>query len=244
VTGPVALTHELDPRISNTSRAEAFSDGVFAIVITLLVLDLHPPKTQPGHLAQALLAQWPTYLAYVTSYLYVGVIWLNHKAAFMHVLAMDRGLHWLNLAVLATAALVPFPTSVIAEAMQFGDPTDERAAVGLYAFVGTLMCLSWLGFFHYLGRHPELLEEHVAGGFFQLERRRASIGVVLYALAGVLGVLLSPWFASGIFLALPIFYGVTSHGLFGLEDLTRGRARGRPAGSAGSRAGHSDDEDA
>lgn len=228
----MAPTHAPNPRISDTRRAEAFSDAVFAIVITLLVLDLQPPATRPGQLAQALLEQWPTYLAYVTSYLYVGVVWLNHKAAFMHIHSMSVGLHWMNLAVLATAALLPFPTAVIAEGMQLGDLADQRTAVVLYASVGTLLCLSWLGLFHYLARHPELVEERLGGGFFRGERRRAAAGLVLYALAGALGVLVSPWLASGIFLGLPIFFGLTSHGLFMLQDLTHGRGRARRGGRA------------
>lgn len=65
-------------RLSDTSRVEAFSDAVFAIVITLLVLDLRPPAVAPGQLLAGLLAQWPMYLAFVTSFLYIGVVWLNH----------------------------------------------------------------------------------------------------------------------------------------------------------------------
>ncbi|MET1087178.1 MAG: TMEM175 family protein, partial [Arthrobacter sp.] len=65
---------------SDTSRAEAFSDAVIAIVITLLVLELTPPETEPGGLLAGLLGQWPTYLAYAASYIYLAVIWLNHKA--------------------------------------------------------------------------------------------------------------------------------------------------------------------
>ncbi len=67
---------------SDTGRAEAFSDAILAIVITLLVLDLRVPDMKPGHLLSGLLAQWPGYVAYVASYLYVAVVWLNHKAAF------------------------------------------------------------------------------------------------------------------------------------------------------------------
>lgn len=72
---------------TDTTRAEAFSDGVFAIIITLLVLDVGVPEHEPGGLLEGLLAQWPTYLAYVTSYLYVGVVWLNHKATFRRIQA-------------------------------------------------------------------------------------------------------------------------------------------------------------
>jgi uncharacterized membrane protein len=81
-------------RLSDTARVEAFSDGVFAIIITLLVLDLRKPEVGPGQLLSGLLQQWPTYLAYVTSFLYVGVVWQNHRAAFNRICLIDRGLHW------------------------------------------------------------------------------------------------------------------------------------------------------
>ncbi|MFE6254085.1 TMEM175 family protein [Agromyces sp. NPDC057865] len=198
---------------SDTSRAVAFSDAVIAIVITLLVLDLRPPKAEPGGLLSALLGEWPTYLAYAASYIYLAVIWLNHKAAFSRIREMDRGLQWANLGILATLALVPWPTAVIAETARTGNLEDERVAVGLYAIVGALLCLSWLVFFSYLARHADLTKEEVDDSFFARERPRALIGVVLYLAAGTAGILIHPLVASVIFLLLPAFYGFTSHGL-------------------------------
>ena len=83
--------------LSDTARVEAFSDGVLAIVITLLVLDLRVPAHEPGKLLDGLLDEWPTYVAFVTSFLYVGIVWLNHHAAFRRIRLVDRGLHWVNL---------------------------------------------------------------------------------------------------------------------------------------------------
>ena len=107
----MAKSQDQIPGRSDTRRAEAFSDGVLAIIITLLVLELKPPQGEPGRLLAGLLAQWPTYLAYVTSYLYVAVIWLNHKATFKRIHTIDRGLHWANVGVLFTTALLPFATN-------------------------------------------------------------------------------------------------------------------------------------
>jgi uncharacterized membrane protein len=195
----------------DTTRAEAFSDGVLAIIITLLVLDLRVPPHQPGSLLPALLHQWPTYLAYVTSYLYIAVVWLNHKAAFFRIRALNRPAHWANLLVLFTTALLPWPTSVLADAVAEENRLDAKVAVGLYALVGALLCASWLLFFHVLSRHPELLESGVERNFFAHERPRALIGTVLYIVAGVVGVL-EPFAAFIIFLAVPLFYALTSHG--------------------------------
>ena len=207
---------------SDPSRAVAFSDAVIAIVITLLVLDLRPPDTEPGGLLHGLLSEWPTYLAYAASYVYLAVIWLNHKAAFTRIREMDRGLQWANLGILATLALVPWPTAVIAETARTGNLADERVAVALYAVVGALLCLSWLVFFSYLARHPDLTKEEVDDSYFARERPRALIGVSLYVAAGVAGVLIHPLVASVIFLVLPVFYGFTSHGFDQQPAILRG----------------------
>lgn len=208
------------PRITGRSdigRAEGFSDGVLAIIITLLVLDLKPPQGEPGRLLAGLLAQWPTYVAYATSYLYVAVIWLNHKATFKRIHTIDRGLHWANVGVLFTTALLPFATAVIADAVQKGNPSDARTAVGLYALVGALLCVSWLWLFHRLHTNPHLIESHVEEGFFQQERTRAWVGVALYVIAGVIGSVIAPTIALTIFFALAVFYGFTSEGLFAAQ---------------------------
>ncbi|MEV2237910.1 TMEM175 family protein, partial [Micromonospora sp. NPDC049891] len=88
-------TDDLGTR-SDTSRAIAFSDAVLAIIITLLVVDLRVPEVPPGRLLFGLLEQWPGYAAYLASYAYVAVVWLNHKSTFNRIKESDRGLHWVN----------------------------------------------------------------------------------------------------------------------------------------------------
>ena len=223
---------------SDPGRAVAFSDAIIAIVITLLVLDLRPPDAEPGELLAALLGEWPTYLAYAASYVYLAVIWMNHKAAFTRIREMDIGLQWANLGILATLALVPWPTAVIAETARTGNLTDERVAVALYAIVGALLCLSWLVFFSYLARHPDLTKEEVDDTYFARERPRALIGVVLYLAAGTAGVLIHPLVASVIFLLLPAFYGATSHGFDQRPAFLRGGDNDDAAGGDGSPKGN------
>ncbi|MFC9635927.1 TMEM175 family protein [Streptomyces mirabilis] len=206
---------------SDTGRAEAFSDGVLAIVITLLVLHLKPPPIASGGLLAQLLNQWPTYLAYVASYLYIAVVWLNHKAAFQRIKVMTRGLHWANLGVLFSTALLPWPTALVSEAIADGNPPDDRVAVGLYAIIGAMLWVSWMIFFHVLFRHPELLEDSVEETFFLGERLRAFAGALLYAAAGLVGVLTIPALALAIFVLLPLFYGITSHGYAQLPVFVR-----------------------
>jgi uncharacterized membrane protein len=212
---------------SDTGRAEAFSDAILAIIITLLVLDLRVPDVDPGHLLSGLLGQWPGYVAYVASYAYVAVVWLNHKAAFRRIREIDSGLHWANILVLFSTALLPFSTAVISRALQENNQPDQRVAVALYALVGALLCTSWLVLFHYLARHPELVAEHVDRRFFPAERLRALLGTVGYALAGVLGYLVAPFLALAIFVVLPLFYAMTSSGLHQLRSVTRRLSAGR-----------------
>jgi uncharacterized membrane protein len=197
----------------NPGRATGFSDAVFAIIITLLVLDLPPPEGEPGHMLADLLAQWPAYLAYVASYLTVGVIWTNHRAAFHHIRRMNWGLYWLNLGVLFGTGLLPFPTAMVARSFGAGDLADERTAVGLYVVIGLLTTLSWVLFWQYLSSHRELLAHAEDPAFFARERTRALVGAAVYSGAGVLGVLLTPKLALAVFVLAPIFYALTSEGL-------------------------------
>jgi uncharacterized membrane protein len=202
-----------DVRLSDTDRLESFSDGVLSITITLLVFDIVRPEYGSGELFERLKAQWPNYIAFLASFFYVGIIWLNHRAVFSRIRYCNRALHLANLLLLLTTALIPFPTAVLATALQHGSPADAAASVALYAAVGGLMCLSWLLLFHVLSINPHLLESHVEPTFFPQERHRALFGVVLYALAGVTGWALSPMLALLTFFALPVFYAVTSEGL-------------------------------
>jgi TMEM175 potassium channel family protein len=204
---------------SDTTRVEAFSDAVLAIAITLLTLDLRIPDVEPGHLLDGLLAQWPGYMAYVASYLYIAVVWLNHKAAFKRIRQADRGLHWANLCILFTAALLPFPTAVVSHTLQKANQSDQRTAIALYAFINALACVGWLLFFQHLTRHGELVAEGVDVRFFPAERLRALIGIALYVVAGVLGYLVVPLISLAIFVAVPVFYGVTSSGLYQLRSV-------------------------
>src|SRR5205085_2423787 len=92
-----------------TARLEAFSDGVLAIAATLLVLELRVPEAG-GDLAAALASQWPSYVVYVVSFLTIGIIWVNHHSLLAHVRRVDRPLLFLNLWLLLTISLIPFPT--------------------------------------------------------------------------------------------------------------------------------------
>src|ERR1700759_4424760 len=108
---------------SETARVEAFSDGVFAIAITLLILEIKVPSPSQGHLAAVLLQQWPSYLAFLLSFVYIGIMWINHHRMFTSIRRSTDVLLILNLLLLLGVTVVPFPTAVLATYM--GGP-DQR----------------------------------------------------------------------------------------------------------------------
>src|SRR5882672_98188 len=103
----------------STSRLETFSDGVFAIVITLLVLEIHVPLIAHAHvdveLLPSLLAMWPKYLSFATSFVIVGIFWIAHHQLFNLIHRVDRGFLWVNLVFLMCVSFVPFPTALMGE---------------------------------------------------------------------------------------------------------------------------------
>lgn len=122
------------------SRAEAFSDGVFAVAATLLVFSI--PTPEPGiPLSRALLNEWPSYASYVISFVTILVIWVNHHATIDAISTFDRSLLFLNGLLLMTVAVIPFTTSVMARALQAGH--DQTAAAVAYGIAATFMSFAF-----------------------------------------------------------------------------------------------------
>jgi uncharacterized membrane protein len=121
-----------------TSRIEAFSDGVFAIAITLLVLDIRLPAGADEDLYDALLQAWPSYLGYATSFCLIGGIWLAHHGLFSRLRQVSQTLLRVNLLLLMAVSFVPFPTRLVAETIDH--PNAEQTAVIFYG--ATLLVVS------------------------------------------------------------------------------------------------------
>lgn len=202
-----------------TSRLEGLSDGTFAIVLTLLVFEIHRPSAAPGHLAQGLAREWPSYLAYVMAFINIGVIWLNHHYVYSQIERTSLTLNWINLAILGTATLIPFPTGVLADAFGGTSIADQRTAVMLYAVIAFLATAAWIPLFTHLRRHPDLLKEAIEPDRFAGEVIRPAIGSAGYIVAVACGWLIYPFIGVAIFILIVAYYAVTSTGI---------RARSRP----------------
>jgi uncharacterized membrane protein len=223
-TPPPAGPRDDSSGLADTGRTETFSDGVFAIVITLLVLDLANPHYRPGGLGEALAREWPAYLAFVSSFVYVGVIWLNHHALFRRISRVDLVFNWINLGVLIGAVIMPFPTAVLAGAFAEGSDYDRRVAVIGYAIAMALMSVPWLSAFSYLGRHPELLQSGTTRSYERQQLRRPLTGIGLYAVGGLAGWFISPIVGLICIIIMIAYHALTSEGL---HDGPLGRLIGR-----------------
>ena len=127
-------------------RLEAFSDGVFAVAITLLALNLAVAGPGHGSLLSQLGDRWPAFVAYLISFFTIGVIWVNHHALVRNVAAVDRTLLFLNLVLLLFVVLIPFATGTMAQYLTTGDQ-DAHVAMALYAGVFEGMGLSFAAVF-------------------------------------------------------------------------------------------------
>lgn len=198
-------------RLAEAARTEAFSDAFFAIAITLLVLEFKLPEFEEGKLSESLFQLWPSLVAFLFSFTYIGIIWLNHHALFNHIKYVDGNVLWINLGILLTTVLLAFPTGVLADAFRHGNETDKGVAVALYSISAGLMSVAWIPVFEYFIKHPELLEGHSSPDFFRKQRIRPWIGVAFYGLAAVIGQYM-PLSGIFIFLLMVIYHAYTSEG--------------------------------
>jgi uncharacterized membrane protein len=186
-----------------TDRLEAFSDGVFAVAITLLVLEIAVPKGDD--LWHKLGEEWPSFASFFVSFWVIGIIWVNHHGVIDHLKRADRGVLYLNLFVLMSVVLIPFATALMAEHLNTTD--DENAAAAVYAISFVLMAVSFGLLWEYITRHREQLGVELTD---EEVRRRSLvflIGNPFYAIA--VGVaFISPAAVLVIIGALAVYYMV------------------------------------
>lgn len=194
--------------LNETARIEAFSDGVFAIAMTLLVLDLKVPHELGNRrLLHALSSEWPTYLAYVTSFLTVLIMWINHHQLFRLIRRTNQGLLFLNGLLLLCVTFVPFPTSLVSEYVRHEQGrTAALVYSGTFTFIGIVFNVLWW----YCSSCKKLLDEHVDPSTVKSIARRYAMGPVTYGLAFVLAFV-NVIGSLALILLIPLIFAIPFH---------------------------------
>ncbi len=191
-----------------TGRIEAFSDGVFAVAITLLVLDIKVPALQEHNpdfsLRHELLAQWPVYLAFTMSFLTILIMWINHHRIFGLIKRNDDKFLILNGLLLFAVTIVPFSTSLLAAYIRH---SEARTAVLVYAGTNLLMALCFNSLWRYAAHEGRLLaldhDRQVAEGITKSYRYGPIVYLIVFALAFV-----SPAASVGLALFMAIYFTI------------------------------------
>jgi uncharacterized membrane protein len=188
---------------NETQRIEAFSDGVFAIAITLLIIEIGVPHlTGEESLSDALRDLWPSYGAYVLSFVMIGIYWANHHSLFRLFVRTDHFFLMLNVFFLMAIAFLPFPTAVLGEYLN--DSAERDSAVRLYALGLLLPALGWIVVWVYANARG-LVDERLAPEYVRFLTVQYLLSNVLYASA--LGLsFIDPWVALTIVVGLTLLY--------------------------------------
>ena len=186
-----------------TTRIEAFSDGVFAIIVTLLVLEIHVPQVQgkdiSASLAHSLLAMAPKFLTYILSFLIVCIWWVAHHHLFHVLKRSDRGLLWLNSLFLLWLAFIPFPTALM------GDFPGERIAVIGYGAVWTLSGVSFTFMRYYAFYWAKLVDEKIDRCLLKSAMLKSVLNPILSSIA-VLLAFVDTRLAIVLYIILPLMF--------------------------------------
>jgi len=196
------------PSVHRTpGRLVAFSDAVFAITVTLLVLEIRPP-TDYTNLLHGLAVLWPSYLAYALTFLFIGQVWANHHVMFDQIRAADRVVLLLNTLLLMIVAFLPFATSVLAGALRSGH--GLRIAVVFYGLVFDATALTFTAIWRYARRHRLLSEALDPAGATAIGRRFQL--ALAWLTAGALLGLLIPILGVAVIAAFNVFYWLPIRG--------------------------------
>ena len=187
----------------STARLETFSDGVFAIAATLLILDV---RVTGDHLGAELRHIWPSYAAYAVSFITIGIMWVNHHTVFDQIARCDRRFLMLNLFLLMFIAFVPFPTRLIAEHLR--DDQLEAAALA-YGITMTLTAVFYNLLWFYAARDRRLLRDDADDAIVRGISQSYRPGPWIY-LGATLAALVSPATSVALYAAIAVFYVVDS----------------------------------
>jgi TMEM175 potassium channel family protein len=203
-------------------RVVAFTDAVIAIAVTLLVLEIRPPR-DTRHLFHGLAALWPSYLAYVVTFMLIGQIWANHHVMFDHIRSADRVILFLNTVLLMDIAFLPFAASVLAEA--FRDGHGERSAVVFHGIAFELAAILFNITWEYARRNRRLLATNIDSPGARAISRRFRLALVWIATGTLLGALFPPLGVAVIAAFIPFYWLPISGEIPGTEPAPGGDAQ-------------------
>ena len=210
-----SLTGERDPK-----RVVAFSDGIIAIAVTLLVLNIRPPD-DTAHLLHGLLALWPSYMSYVITFMLVGNVWANHHVMFDHIRHADRMVLFLNCVLLMDIALLPFAAAVLANSFRSGQ--GERTAVVMHGIVFEVAALLFNLIWWYARRDRRLLANTINAAGARAIGRRFLLGLAWIGAGTLLGAVI-PLLGAAVFVAFIIFFWLPISGEIGAARPARAPA--------------------
>ncbi|MEO5928489.1 MAG: TMEM175 family protein [Candidatus Kapaibacterium sp.] len=201
-------TEDVAPASDDTGRIEAFSDGVFAIAITLLVLDLKiPHETADGELIPALLKLWPSYLAFLTSFLTIGVMWINHHRLFSLIVRSDQLLLVFNSLLLLGVTILPFPTALVAEFLGRRDAVTAAIVYnGTFVMIAIFFGLLW----RYASHNNRLLDPRSDPKVITGITRQYAFGPLMY-IGVLLLALVSVPASLGVNILLAVYFALPGH---------------------------------
>ncbi|MGR3742369.1 TMEM175 family protein [Companilactobacillus sp. DQM5] len=167
-------------------RVQAFSDGIFAILITILVLEFKLPKYTAGHLVDSVIKQWPILFSYILTYSYIGFLWLFHHDLFSKLKVTTIGFNIINLFSIFLITLLNYVTLLLAETISTENTADMRFAFGLYDVVAFLISLSFIVYYMYLYNNPKVLKDTFRDRYDLRINRYPLTSMSLYLLAFLL----------------------------------------------------------
>jgi len=195
---------------SDTARLETFADGVMAIAITLLILDVHVPPPSGRSLWSALAEEWPSYAGYVVSFLTIGIIWVNHHQMFKLIGRVTHGFLMLNVIFLMTIAFLPFPTALVADYIRI--PDSRTAATVVYGLTMVAIAIMFNVVWRSASRGGRLLVAEVDQAGVDRISRSYLGGPIAYTVT-TLVALVSPFLALGMFAAIALYWLLPSSGI-------------------------------
>jgi len=195
--------------MESTARLEAFSDGVFAIAATLLILDVHRAG---GSVAHGLVHAWPSYTTYAISFLTIGIIWVNHHTVMAQIGRVDRTFLFINVVFLMVVAFSPFPTRVVADTLRDG----SHAAAFAYGLTFTLMAICYAALWYYAALGRRLIKSNADQRIVSGISRSFLPGSLIYG-GATLTSLASAYVAVALYAAIALFY-VLESSIFGRAE--------------------------